>query len=211
MNTVAVITGDIVNSRALGPTDYDNTLDVLNKTLKSLLKTEYDAFDIYRGDSFQILFQNASFSFYAALVLRLALKAAQPSVDIRQSIGIGKIDAIRDSVKSSTGDAFTLSGMGLDRLKNTQLLGVQTANQKFTDRVELVSKFLDVHLLSLTAIQAQVLLTYLSAEDKSHAVLAALLGKKRSNTTRLLNASHYQLVAEYLDYVHHWFKMEYSQ
>ncbi|MFM2483868.1 hypothetical protein [Celerinatantimonas yamalensis] len=49
--------------------------------------------------------------------MRLTLKVATPSVDVRQSIGIGGVSSLRAAVKNSTGEAFTLSGTGSMALK----------------------------------------------------------------------------------------------
>lgn len=87
--------------------------------LELLLNTEFDTLDIYRGDLFQILFQEASFSIYTALSIRLSLKVIQTSVDIGQIIGFDTIDCIRGVVKTSFGEVFTFSGIGLDGLKGT--------------------------------------------------------------------------------------------
>jgi hypothetical protein len=99
--------------------------------------------------------------------------------------------------KTSTGEAFVLSGTGLDKLKSNYL-SVQSSSLVFQDKIELLTRFVDAHLRGLTKKQTEALLSYLVSQNKSHKDVADALGKERRNTTKLLNASHYQLVEEYV-------------
>ncbi|MEP2652949.1 MAG: hypothetical protein ABJH06_13260 [Paraglaciecola sp.] len=198
-NSIGVVTGDIVGSQKIKSENYDSMLHTLESTL-AMLKAHYNmSFETYRGDAFQCIFDNPIEAIKSAIIIRLALKAVSPSFDVRQSIGIGEVTSRRLDIKTSTGEAFTLSGKGLDTIKGN-LITVATNNSSFQVKVGLLTKFLDNLLSDLTIIQSETLLRYVTSEDKSHAALAASLGKTRSNTTKLLLASRYQLVDEYLSH-----------
>lgn len=199
-NIVGVITGDIVASQKIHAEDYDCMLYTLERTLTMLKGSRNMKFETYRGDAFQSVFAEPVEAIHSAVIIRLALKATTPSFDVRQSIGIGAVTSMRGDIATSTGEAFTLSGKGLDTIKN-DLIKVSSNNLAFQSKVSVLTKFLDAHLSSLTGIQSETLLCYLTSEDKSHADIAESLNKTRSNTTKLLIASRYQLVEEYLNYV----------
>ncbi|MEP1385003.1 MAG: hypothetical protein ABJK64_14560 [Paraglaciecola sp.] len=199
-NLVGVITGDIVASQKIHSEDYDCMLYTLERTLTMLKGSRNMKFETYRGDAFQSVFVEPVEAIYSAVIIRLALKATTPSFDVRQSVGIGAVTSIRGDIATSTGEVFTLSGKGLDTIKN-DLIKVSSNNLAFQSKVGVLTKFLDAHLSGLTGIQSETLLCYLTSKDKSHAALAESLNKTRSNTTKLLIASRYQLVEEYLNYV----------
>ncbi len=52
----AVLTGDIVKSRAIAAEDYDQLFYTLQQTLQKLTLQQQGKFDIYRGDAFQAIF-----------------------------------------------------------------------------------------------------------------------------------------------------------
>ena len=57
MKTYAVITGDIINFTRLTPANRHLLIEDSEKLLKSWIKKSADA-EIYRGDSFQVLFED---------------------------------------------------------------------------------------------------------------------------------------------------------
>lgn len=194
-----VLTGDIVNSSAIAAQDYEQLLYTLQCTLQLVLTPWQGKFDIYRGDSFQAVFADPAAAIRGALVLRLALRTSTPAFDARQCIGIGQVSLLRADVRSSMGEAFVLSGSGLDRMKGS-FLTIRSHDAAQQERLELITRLMDAHLSHLSPAQSEVLLHYLLAEDKSHQAVAVAAGKNRSNVTRLLNASRYHLVDEYLAY-----------
>ncbi|QJR82382.1 hypothetical protein CA267_017305 [Alteromonas pelagimontana] len=198
-NAIGVLTGDIVNSQKIPPEHYEKLLYALNSTFSQLEKRCSIKFDIFRGDSFQIIFDNPSEAIEGAIILRLALKTSEPAFSVRQSIGIGKAMLLRHDVKSSTGEAFVLSGKGLDSMKNAYLT-INSNDKLLQNKLTLLTKFVDAHLLGLTTIQAETLLCYITSANQSHEAVAKKLKKTRSNTTKLLLASRYQLIDEYCDY-----------
>ena len=193
---IAVITGDLVGSSKLSGEIFSQVILNLERLLKSF-RARYDAaFDIFRGDSFQLVVAPPLAARLATLI-DLSLRSGEPAVAVRQCIGIGKGDAPGQNVKTATGEAYALSGHGLDKLKGRGLT-IASADKAFTEHCELLTRFFDSHLDRLTSTQAQVVLAYLMADNKSHEHLARVLDKKRSNVTRILNTSQYHLITDYL-------------
>ncbi|GGF55324.1 hypothetical protein [Alteromonas lipolytica] len=195
---IAVVTGDLVGSSKLTTADFQQVMSALEKQLKQFSIRYNSAYDIFRGDSFQVQTQ-PQLAARLATIIDLTLRSHSPSVMVRQCIGIGTGSASEQSVKTATGEAYLLSGHGLDDIKGRGLR-IHCANQNFQTQMALLTRFFDSHLERLTSTQSYVVLTYLLAENKSHEHLARVLDKKRSNVTRILNTSQYHLIADYLDY-----------
>ena len=197
-----VLTGDITDSQSYTDKDFGNILTALKQHLSGYAKQYVGHFDIYRGDAFQLVVNQPQYSMHIALGLRLALKARTPSVDVRISVAVGEAYFRPKEVKTGTGEAFVLSGRGLDSIKPNYLT-FSSSNTELESKTQLLTRFADTHVSGLTQTQSETLLTYLEASDKSHDNIAALLDKNRSNVSRILNASNYKLVAEYLEYMKH--------
>jgi hypothetical protein len=197
----AVITGDLIKSRKIAAQDFDAIRYRLEQVL-TYLSDKYDAkYDVYRGDSFQIIFPSMNCSITSALLIRLALRSVKTSgqkFDARLSIGLGTVDTQRTKLRSSTGEAFNLSGIGLDKLKG-QNIGVFTHSKEFQNRIGLLIKFVDAKIDNLTQVQVQALYEYLIDENNNHDEIAKRLNKSRVNTTKLLNMASYQLFDEFID------------
>ncbi len=197
----AVITGDLIKSRKIASQDFDVIRYRLEQVL-TYLSDKYDAeYDVYRGDSFQIIFPSMNYSIISALLIRLALKSVKTSgqkFDARISIGLGTVETQRTKLRSSTGEAFNLSGIGLDKLKG-QNIGVFTNSTEFQSRISLLIKFVDAKIDNLTQVQIHALYEYLIDENNNHDEIAKRLNKSRVNTTKLLNMASYQLFDEFID------------
>jgi hypothetical protein len=142
----AVITGDIVHSRRVG--DIQLLLTGLKNTIKDIenhLNIEIP-FEIYRGDSFQMLIEKPEMAVETAVLIRSGLRNSTPADlvntknisienlwDTRVSIGIGKVEFPASKIVESSGEAFKLSGMQLDDMKNS------------TDRIRLISTWEDLN------------------------------------------------------------------
>ena len=81
----AVITADIINSREVSPEVW---LKTLTKTLQNLGE-EYTTWEIYRGDSIQMITEPKN-ALGLAILLKSVVKQT-PNLDIRIGIGLGEI------------------------------------------------------------------------------------------------------------------------
>ncbi len=123
----AVVTGDIVKSSQLPPEEREK-LPALMRWASDELRKVFGEFvpvdvDIFRGDSWQMLVNEPAKSMRCSLFYRAALKGKMTSkqFDTRMAIGVGTIDMLPDDrVTLGSGQAFELSGKGLDSMKRKQ-------------------------------------------------------------------------------------------
>jgi hypothetical protein len=199
MQQVAVLTGDLVGSNELNSQDFAKILQRLSASLALASERYQCRYEIFRGDAFQLVLNDPRQALECALAIRLDLKASGDkhlASDARIGIGIGEIDPLAEFVSRSNGEAFVLSGRGLDSLKR-HYLGIFSNDTKFTQRIGLLTKFADHQMQELTIKQAQALSIYWRLAEPSHAALAKQLNSSRVNATKLLNQSQYQLLEEY--------------
>ena len=111
--TTSVITGDIIKSRT--QTNPDVWIKALKEAL-SHLSPDKKYWDIYRGDSFQLEFEDFPRSFKAAVYIKACIKSIR-GLDVRIAIGIGNKTYDGHTVTESNGEAFVFSGETLESLK----------------------------------------------------------------------------------------------
>lgn len=119
----AVLTGDIVKSTSRSKAEIDRARKSLSKIANSLEFTDRGHRsarlvrgepDFFRGDSWQMLLTEPRWALRVAVIARLTLQV-QADCDTRVSIGLGPVSSISSKqVSRSRGEAFTLSGHGLD-------------------------------------------------------------------------------------------------
>ncbi len=121
----AVLTGDLVRSGKM-VADLRKVQKLLTDIPDEFNKV-YDAaiigkVSLYRGDGWQLLLRNKELAIRLALYIKAVLKS-EYDVKTRLVIGIGQIDnVVEDNISASGGEAFELSGKGLDNLdKNCEL------------------------------------------------------------------------------------------
>jgi len=177
MESAGIITGDIVASRKLPGKSREKLYADLRKFLASQkLQGLLTAYEMFRGDSIQCMVKNKEEVLRAALIIRAWLKSygtrnsaggkaltvahVTGKQDIRLSIGIGAVDFVKKgSLAHSDGEAFHLSGLGLDSLKATNgKMFLKTADAKFNDAIEPAMLLLDAVLQKWTANQAEIIL-----------------------------------------------------
>jgi hypothetical protein len=103
-------------------------------------------FEIYRGDSFQMLVEIPELVAEIAVLIRSGLRNSTPMSitdnntmsienlwDTRVSIGIGRVEFPAPKIVESSGEAFKLSGLQLDDMKNS------------ADRIRMISTWDDLN------------------------------------------------------------------
>ncbi|NGP86817.1 SatD family protein [Fodinibius halophilus] len=187
----AVITGDIINSRDKSPEEALNSL-------KSVLQ-EYGGsprqWEIYRGDSFQLMTAQPQESFCIAIRIKAALKTVKKR-DVRMAIGIGDVDYEAETVTESNGEAFVRSGARFEQLEKEKVnLAVQTPWRSFDDEMNLYIRLALIAMDHWSEASAEFMDTQLTYRNLTQKELAKKLGigqssvserKKRANCDEIL-------------------------
>src|SRR5690554_594566 len=168
---IAVITGDIINSRLVEPSLW---LPNLKEILNTIGKEPQD-WEIYRGDSFQLKVE-AKYALYVALIIKASIKEDK-NLDVRMAIGIGKIEYHTEKVTESNGSAFVYSGECFEVMKRETLM-VRSSNQEFDHIVNLLLSLTTLTINSWTPATSEIIKTSLLYPNKSQKELAEFLNKK---------------------------------
>jgi hypothetical protein len=147
---VAVITGDLINSRQIPIEKRQQVYDYMARIYHSfaIRRGWHDTakLEFFRGDSFQLLVDEPEVALRVALFLRARLRSVYgrndmqdgPNLskyerksnskklwDARIAIGIGEVSYLSESVLNSDGVAFILSGHTLDQMKYNEQLAIK--------------------------------------------------------------------------------------
>ncbi|MEM8816500.1 MAG: SatD family protein [Pseudomonadota bacterium] len=203
MDTYAVLTGDIVKSREISPRAR------LIRTLKEALAIASQAhradYEIYRGDSFQMVIPSPSAAALVAIVIRSKLlsQSAKKSSpwDARISVGIGGITYRGEKTTESDGPAFLLSGQGMDELNKTNRRLIVKAPWDAADRsLSLVTRFADDIVSNWSRYSAETAFLNLVYEESQNA-LAKRLGKSQSTINDRIATAKLELIRAYVQHV----------
>lgn len=149
----AVITGDVINSSV----DYKNKQKELLKKIKAVYRYLQSAYkeempyhiDIFRGDSFQFIIANSAISLRLATAFWLYAKGNQ--LEVKISLGFGEIDYLKKTkISESNGEAFLLSGKGLEGMSAEQYINIEIKDQIRDDCIQAYVELLNIYLNSLS-------------------------------------------------------------
>ena len=156
-----------------------------------------DAWELFRGDSFQCMVPPEN-----ALNMAIHIKAGikQISVlDVRIGIGIGELLFKGERITESNGSAFVNSGTSFDLLKK-QTLGIKTPWKEF-DKSLGVMLFLATFIMdSWSAVEAMVVSQRLDTLKHPQKYLAQKLHKSQSTISEALKRAGYDQIQSMLDY-----------
>ncbi len=171
---IAVITGDIINSRKAKEHAW-------LKTLKEILK-QYGRtpgqWEIFRGDSFQI-----------SLAPQLALKAALHikagikqyiGLDVRIGIGIGEGHHQSEKITEASGTAFIRSGECFESLKKYNL-AINSGNTQIDEQLNLMIALALRTMNNWRPIVAKSIKTNVEHPEKNQKDIANMLKKSQSS------------------------------
>ena len=208
MRYIAVITADVVASRNILPKHRTKLYTDLETFIAQLQTTKIIAqYEFSRGDSFQCITQKKEHTLKTALLIRCFIicynyprSTATYNQDIRMGIGIGKVDFLKKtSLAHSDGEAFHLSGGGLDSLKKMAYnLDVKTYNQAFNQSIEPSILLLDALIQAWTTNQAQTIFYLL--QDFTEEQIAHKLKISQSAVNQRKKAANWYAVQNLLYY-----------
>ncbi|MCG9792681.1 transcriptional regulator [Flavobacterium algicola] len=189
----AVITGDIVQSQQ---TDVELWMHPLKKILSQYGSTPKD-WEIYRGDSFQIITSPEQ-----ALLLGLIIKSSLKSnnINVRMAIGVGDINYRTDKITESNGSAFVNSGTSFDRLKK-HYFSIKTPWEHYNTIVNTMLDLASITMDKWTAKTAKVICFKFQNPTMNQIDIAENFDKKgQGNISEALKRGGYDQLNQFLNY-----------
>ncbi|MDO4159704.1 MAG: helix-turn-helix domain-containing protein [Prevotellaceae bacterium] len=167
--------------------------------IKNIIPLKYE---IYRGDSIQAVIDNPADSLLAAILLRAGVRSKTPKDtneiwDMRVSVGIGEIEFWSDNIPTSDGEAFRLSGRGLDSIGKSSLC-INTPWKNINGEFYVNSQFIDDVICNWSSTQARVMFLALQ-KHRTKKEIGAELGQTHQNVSKLLIAAKEKLIRISID------------
>lgn len=182
----SIITGDIINSRRADHTDWMPTL----KSVLDQYGKEPEAWEIYRGDSFQL---EAPPEEALKIVIHLKASIRQfKGLDVRMAIGIGKKDYSMMKITESNGEAFVNSGHAFNKLNKKKTLSLRSPWPEIDEQLNLS---IDLALLTMNGWQtnaAHYIKTVIEHPNWTQVQLAKNLNKSQSAVSESLNRAGFE-------------------
>lgn len=187
------ITGDIVNSQSAGKPEV--WLDPLKELFSKIGDSPTD-WEIYRGDSFQLIVP-AKDAVRVSILIKSVIKKQKPKqLDARLAIGIGKEEVYANRVSEASSEAFVYSGQLLDELKQKKVhLGIKSPWDEFDKEFNMIFKLALVIMNSWTSNSAEVAELLFSISGITQVEIAEKLGIAQSTVNdRIKRGSVYEIM-----------------
>jgi hypothetical protein len=129
-NISAVLTGDLIASTDATPKTVDNAMAVLSSAANRISEwtNTNTLFTRFRGDGWQMFLSSPGLTLRCCVFLIASLRASKIGLATRISVGIGTASRLGEGTLSdASGEAFVLSGHGLDRMAKTKRLEIAGA------------------------------------------------------------------------------------
>jgi hypothetical protein len=189
---VCVITGDIINSSKMDPWLW---MKPLKKELNKIGKTPM-IWEIYRGDSFQVLISKPEEALITAIKIKAALKSVQ-NTDVRMALGIGKRTYNAAKITESNGSAFVHSGEKFEMLKKEkQNLCIKSDWPDFDNEMNLYLKLILIPMDNWTVNAAEVVKVTIDNPGKSQDAIGLMIGVKQNAVSNRLRRAYYGEIME---------------
>ena len=194
---LAVLSGDVVGSSRLSPDELGALLDDIRSCVQRFQVPYPDSIlgqaDVFRGDSWQIAMVAPRLALRFAVYVR-ATAIASGLADTRIFLGFGSASSVNEEATSlSTGEAFEISGRGLDGLKSERL-GISFGNKaaNATAFGVVVAALLDALIGDWSEKQADAVRRVLENPGLSDAAIVGddASDSERRNFTKLRNRAH---------------------
>jgi len=200
----SVVTGDIANSTSIAADKRVELIEQVSALIKSWVAKPEDA-EIFRGDSFQLLFDDVAEALKRSIQIRCWLKSYQDGpgnapLDARLSIGIGDIAYFGKSVLDADGEAFHLSGRAFDEMKATQnFLQLSTNDQQLNKQLNIILNLANIIISQWTKNQAEVI--FLLLEGKTQQEMADELKIAQSAVNNRIKLSRWKEIDKTMRYI----------
>lgn len=195
MSEIAVLTGDIINSKAYQAGEWMNRL----KPFLQSFGTSPGDWEIYRGDEFQLRLSPQQ-ALKAAIQLKALIKQVK-GLDVRMAIGIGQETYRGARVGESNGTAYQRSGKAFESLKQESrnmclATGRQAADRALNLMIALALDFMD----DWSPVSAEMMFLVLEKPNASQDAMARHLHIRQSAVSQRLKRARYDLVLALLTY-----------
>lgn len=189
---IAIITGDIINSRKVNS---ETWLPKLKEYLSEHI-IEQEKWEIYRGDSFQIEVATEK-----ALEIVLSIKAlikSNSKTDVRMSIGIGEKNFNGAKVTESNGTAYVNSGESFEKIKNSSLI-LKSPNEEFDKYFNPMLKLVSFIANNWKPVTAETILFALNNRNLMQKEIAEKLSKDKTTINKALKRGGYEEIVEIIN------------
>ncbi|MCC5919610.1 MAG: SatD family protein [Cyclobacteriaceae bacterium] len=177
---IAVLTGDIINSQKVNPSEW---MKVLKNVLRHYGK-EPKQWEIYRGDSFQLKVDLED-ALTAAIHIKAYIKQIKP-LDVRVGIGLGDINYDSHRITESNGAAFVRSGEIFESM-GKQTLGIKSGQETFDDKFNHFLALITFIMNNWTPVSAEAMKIAIEHPDKTQKEMAAIVNKSQSNLSEIFS------------------------
>jgi hypothetical protein len=202
MTRACIVTGDIIGSTLISA---DKRKDLLEETADLLTQWSGDSAyaSIFRGDSFQVLYNNIGIALKRSIQLRCWFKKhsdeGKALLDARMAIGVGSISYYGKSVLDSDGEAFHLSGRAFDKLEEGENFKIITPDLAINKQLEIILSLAENIMGEWTVNQAEVI--YLLLEGKTQQQMADELSVGQSAVNNRLKLSKWKQIENMNQYI----------
>lgn len=190
---VSVITGDIIKS-----TQFSNPEIWLTPLRDALTKTGIDKkyWEIFRGDSFQIVIKDNESAFHIAIYIKACLKIVK-ELDVRMAIGIGNKTFEGDRITESNGEAFQFSGDTLEELKKEKTnLKIKTRHVLLNEELNLYFKLALISMDNWTANSSEAIKIALENYGILQTDIAQTLNISQDAVSKRLKRAYFNEIME---------------
>jgi SatD family (SatD) len=188
---IAIITGDIVNSRKLTSKLWMNGF----KTLLTTFGKSPTDWEIYRGDEFQLEVKNPEEALQIALQIKAYFKTLK--LDVRMSIGLGEKTYKAKKITESNGTAFSRSGEVFENLKKQKInLAINSGNQNFDLEINLMLRLCLVFMDNWLSQAAEFVKVAIANQELSQEEIGVILGINQAAVSRRRKRAQFDLLFE---------------
>lgn len=193
---IALLTGDIINSRELK--NQNLWIDPFKRLLGRWGKTPKQ-WEIFRGDSFQLEISDPTKSLLAALQIKSLVKSLPypdekrrtSPIDVRMAIGIGAKTHEADRISESNGEAFIRSGEKFEQLKSEMVtLAFNSPWDEWNFEMNLYLKLAGIQMDSWSISSGELMSEMLSNPDRTQAEIGKILHINQNSVSKRYKAAH---------------------
>jgi hypothetical protein len=194
---IAVLTGDIVGSTALGPEKLERAFDALRDCaeMQAEWMGESLRFTRHRGDGWQVALAEPKYALRSALALRAALRAEGSEFDSYIGIAEGEVSGpLEANLNDQTNLVFTQSGQTLEWIKTESHLEL-TFGHNTKGATSACTVLLGSISKDWTPAQAAPLIRMLHPTDTpTYTEIAKALGKSRQTVAKALDSAGFKAI-----------------